>query len=956
MDTGNPSKVARQKIAVKFIFLTRKFLTMKKLLHSLLLVLFCTSLTFGQNATVLEIINNSPDHETLSTVLELSGLDGALADPNATLTVFAPTDDAFEAIDSATLAEVLSNPELLEAILLYHVVGSIALSSDLEDGMEVETLMGENVTVTINGGVFINNAQVTVADLEADNGVVHVINAVLLPPADEPFTVWNIIEESDDHLTLSAVLELSGLDAALANPDANLTVFAPTDDAFEAIDSAVLAEVLNDPELLEAILLYHVVGSIAFSTDLEDGMEIETLLGENVTVTINADGVFINDAQVTVADLEADNGVVHVIDAVLLPIDEPFTVWNIIDESEDHVILAIALEIAGLDNALNDPDATFTVFAPTDDAFEAIDSAVLAEVLDNPELLEAILLYHVVGSVAFSTDLEDGMEIETLLGENITVTINADGVFINDAQVTVADVTADNGVVHVIDAVLLPPADEAFTVMDIIENSADHQTLNTVLQLSGLDAALADPDATLTVFAPTDDAFDAIPEDVLQEVLNNPELLESILLYHVVGSVALSTDLSDGMEIETLLGENVTVTINADGVFINDAQVTVADLVADNGVVHVIDAVLLPPADEPFTVMDIINNSPDHETLATALEISGFDALLSLTNFSFTVFAPTDDAFSLIPEDILNEILNDPDLLDFILGYHVVDGVALSTDLEDGMEIETLVDINVSVTINADGIFINDAQVIVADLIADNGVVHVIDAVLLPGTAYTVADVISDSPDHTTLNAAITAAGLEGALSDPFATLTVFAPTDEAFNALPEGLLEELLDDPEGLLTDILLYHVVGSVAFSTDLEDGMEIETLLGETVIVTINAEGVFINDAQVILADIEADNGVVHVIDAVLSPPTSTENLTEVTANLFPNPATSQVNIQLPEALSDNAQVIITDIKGRVIQQFENNGIHINIEVGSYQAGTYFITIFNNEFIARQVFIKQ
>ncbi|TVR79305.1 MAG: T9SS C-terminal target domain-containing protein, partial [Saprospirales bacterium] len=608
----------------------------------------------------------------------------------------------------------------------------------------------------------------------------------------------------------------------------------------------------------------------------------------------------------------------------------------------------------GLDAALADPDASLTVFAPTDDAFAAIDSAVLAEVLDNPELLEAILLYHVVGSVALSTDLEDGMEIETLLGENVTVTING-GVFINDAQVTVADLVADNGVVHVIDAVLLPPADEPFTVFDIIDGSDDHFTLSAVLELSGLDAALADPDASLTVFAPTDDAFAAIDSAVLAEVLDNPELLEAILLYHVVGSVALSTDLEDGMEIETLLGENVTVTING-GVFINDAQVTVADLIADNGVVHVIDAVLLPPADEPFTVMDVIENSDDHETLNSLLQISGLNTLLANPEAEFTVFAPTDDAFALIPEEVLDEILNDPDLLEIILAYHVVGSVALSTDLEDGMEIETLIEEPVTVTINAEGIFINNARVTFADIVADNGVVHVIDAVLIPFPAFTVADVIANSPDHNTLNAAISAAGLTETLSDPFASFTVFAPTDDAFDALPEGLLEELLDDPQGLLTDILLYHVVGAVAFSTDLEDGMEIETLLGEAVTVTINNDGVFINNAQVTFADIEADNGVVHVINAVLSPPTSTANLTEVELSLFPNPATSQLTIHLPEVLSNDSQIVISDIKGRIVQQFESNGSHLKIEVGNYLAGTYFISIFNKDYIARQVFIKQ
>jgi len=116
-----------------------------------------------------------------------------------------------------------------------------------------------------------------------------------------------------------------------------------------------------------------------------------------------------------------------------------------------------------------------------------------------------------------------------------------------------------------------------------------------------------------TVFAPTDAAFDALPDGTLETLLEDSEgALTDILLYHVVGAQATSTMLSDGQKIETLLGDEVTVTINDDGVFINDAQVTAADIAADNGVVHVIDAVLLPPAESNGTITDIVVASEDH--------------------------------------------------------------------------------------------------------------------------------------------------------------------------------------------------------------------------------------------------------------------------------------------------------------------------------------------------------
>ncbi|MEZ4988126.1 MAG: fasciclin domain-containing protein [Saprospiraceae bacterium] len=270
--------------------------------------------------------------------------------------------------------------------------------------------------------------------------------------------------------------------------------------------------------------------------------------------------------------------------------------------------------------------------------------------------------------------------------------------------------------------------------------------------------------------------------------------LAQILLYHVVGATALSTDLSDGQTITTLQGDDVTVTINADGVFINDALVTVADLVADNGVVHVINAVLLPPP--PTTVVDIIVNSPDHNTLEAAVIAAELADDLSGAYHS-TVFAPTDAAFAALPAGTVEALLQDPtgDLAQILL-YHVVGATALSTDLSDGQTITTLQGDDVTVTINADGVFINGAQVTVADLVADNGVVHVISAVLLPPPPTTVVDIIVNSPDHNTLEAAVIAAELADDLSGADHSLC-FAPTDAAF-ALPAGTVEALLQDPTG--------------------------------------------------------------------------------------------------------------------------------------------------------------
>ena len=265
-------------------------------------------------------------------------------------TVFAPTNAAFAALledlDAyASLADFddAADREVLATILQYHVVAGVAaFSTDLSDGQVVTTLQGEDLTIRLDGGVFIDdatevNAEVVLADVEASNGVVHVIDKVLLPQAIidalNAQTIVDLALDTDDlSLLVGALVQAdAGLVDVLAG-DGPFTVFAPTNAAFAAVLDALGSDynsledfdTAEEKEILATILTYHVVAeTAAFSTDLTDGQMITTVQGEDVTVTIH-DGVFIGDAtestaQVVIADVEADNGVVHVIDKVLLP-------------------------------------------------------------------------------------------------------------------------------------------------------------------------------------------------------------------------------------------------------------------------------------------------------------------------------------------------------------------------------------------------------------------------------------------------------------------------------------------------------------------------------------------------------------------------------------------------------------------------------------------------------------
>jgi len=415
------------------------------------------------------------------------------------------------------------------------------------------------------------------------------------------------------------------------------------------------------------------------------------------------------------------------------------------------------------------------------------------------------------------------------------------------------------------------------TVVDIVVNSDDLNTLQTAVLAAELAGTLSG-NGPFTVFAPTDAAFDALADGVVNGLLENIDALTAVLYHHVHSGNVLSTDLSDGMQVPTLNEDTLTVSIDGNVVMIDMSTVTVADIVAENGVVHVIDMVLIPETNDQ-TVMSIIANSPVHETLNQAIEAAGLEETLS-GDGPFTVFAPVDSAFEGLPDGALELILANTDQLTELLFNHVHSGEVYSEDLEDGMMIPTLNNTELEVSIEGMTVMINLSTVIQADQSASNGVVHIIDKVLIPEVGQvdsTVWSIIEFSPIHTTLEAAIIAADLDGALSGegPF---TVFAPTDDAFDALPAGTVDALLADiPQ--LNSILLHHVHPDNALAEDLMDGMGVPTMNDDVLFVSIDGSSVMIGMANVIQADIEADNGVVHVIDMVLIPdtdPTGVETL--------------------------------------------------------------------------------
>ena len=306
---------------------------------------------------------------------------------------------------------------------------------------------------------------------------------------------------------------------------------------------------------------------------------------------------------------------------------EPEAVGTIVDiavADGRFETLVAALQAAKLVETLQG-DGPFTVFAPTDDAFAALPEGTVESLLEDIPALTDILLYHVVAGDVRAADVVTLESAVTVQGEAVSITVQGDSVRINDANVVITDIVAANGVIHVVDAVLLPPEptvqatqaeqeqqdqqpeeteqaeqaeqpEQPGTIVDIAVADGRFETLVAAVQAAGLVETLQG-DGPFTVFAPTDDAFAALPEGTLEALLEDIPTLTDILLYHVVSGDVRATDVVTLESAVTVMGESVTITVEGDSVRINDSLVIIADIVASNGVIHVIDAALLPSAE-----------------------------------------------------------------------------------------------------------------------------------------------------------------------------------------------------------------------------------------------------------------------------------------------------------------------------------------------------------------------
>jgi len=568
--------------------------------------------------------------------------------------------------------------------------------------------------------------------------------------------------------------------------------------------------------------------------------------------------------------------------------DEQADVFGVVSTQGNFSILSEAINTAGLRSALTG-DGPYTLFAPTDAAFAALLTELgisKQQLLADRALLTAVLTYHVLPAKVERAAVPLGRAITTLQGGIFTVSSASGALNINDgrnrsARITATDTQASNGVVHTIDRVLLPANRN---IVQTAQALPQFSILVEAVLAANLQGALAGA-GPLTVFAPTNDAFAALLAELgltKQQLLANVPLLTRVLTYHVVNGRALRSDIVPGQAITSLQGGTLTV----DAMLrITDqrnrvSQIASTDVLATNGVIHVVNRVILPlPAEN---IVQTALAAPQFSILVEAVQAAGLANALSAPG-PLTVFAPTNAAFTALLGELgvtKAQLLANVPLLTRVLTYHVLNGRVLRSQVPVDRDITTLQGGVFSV---GSDLVITDARVrragiTATDTFASNGVIHTIDRVLLPLPAENIVQTALAAPQFSILVEAIQAAGLVNALSAP-GPLTVFAPTNNAFAALLAelGISKQALLANVPLLTRVLTYHVVPGRQVSGNVVanavNGQPFTTLQGATFSVAlsplriIDARG---RSAGITATDTFTSNGVIHTLDRVILPP--------------------------------------------------------------------------------------
>uniref|UniRef100_A0A8D2PS71 Transforming growth factor-beta-induced protein ig-h3 n=1 Tax=Zosterops lateralis melanops TaxID=1220523 RepID=A0A8D2PS71_ZOSLA len=494
-------------------------------------------------------------------------------------TIFAPSNEAWAALSAETLDSLVSNVniELLNA-LRYHMVDKRVLTDDLKHGTTLNS-MYQNLPIQIhhypNGIVTVNCARLLKADHHATNGVVHVIDKVIATTTN---TIQQVIETEDSLETLRTAVAASDL-SSLLESEGQYTLLAPTNEAFEKIPRETLNRILGDPEALRGECWF--IESAMCAEAIIAGLTMETLEGTTLDVGCSGEELTLNGKPIIAnKDVLATNGVVHFVNELLIP-DSAKTVFELAQESEVSKSTDLFRQ-AGLSSHLTGSERV-TLLAPVNSVFK--DGL---PVIDSN--MRNLLLNHIVKDQLSSKYLYHGQKLQTLGDKELRVFVYRNNLCIENACIAAHDKRGRFGTLFSVDKMLTPPTG---SVMDVLK--ADHRfsTLVAAIQSAGLTEILNRP-GTFTVFAPTNEAFQAMPQGEFSKLHGNAKELANILKFHVADEILVSGAVNALVRLKSMQGDKLEVSMKNNVIHINKEPVAESDIMATNGVIYAVNSVLQP--------------------------------------------------------------------------------------------------------------------------------------------------------------------------------------------------------------------------------------------------------------------------------------------------------------------------------------------------------------------------
>ncbi|XP_068947989.1 transforming growth factor-beta-induced protein ig-h3 [Petaurus breviceps papuanus] len=501
-------------------------------------------------------------------------------------TIFAPSNEAWAALSAEVLDSLVSNVnvELLNA-LRYHMIDRRVLTDELKHGTTL-TSMYQNSDIHIhhypNGIVTVNCARLLKADHHATNGVVHLIDKVISTTTN---SIQQFIEIEDTFETLRAAVAASGLNTLLES-DGQFTFLAPTNEAFKKIDPETLNRILGDPEALKDLLNNHILKSAMCAEAIIAGLSMETLGGNTLDVGCNGDVLTIDGkAIISNKDNLATNGVIHYVDELLIP-DSAKTLFELAAESDVSVSIDLYKQ-AGLGSHLSGTER-LTLLAPLNSVFK--DGVPYVD-----SNMKNLLLNHIVKDQLSSKYLYHGQTLDTLGGKKLRVFVYRNSLCIENSCIAAHDKRGRFGTLFTVDRILTPPIG---TIMDVLKVDNRFSMLVAAIQTAGLTETL-NREGAYTIFAPTNEAFQALPPGELNKLMGNAKELANILKYHIGDEILVSGAIGALVRLKSLQGDRLEVSSKNSVVNVNKEPVAETDIMATNGVVYAIKSVLQPPANRP---------------------------------------------------------------------------------------------------------------------------------------------------------------------------------------------------------------------------------------------------------------------------------------------------------------------------------------------------------------------